>query len=214
MRARCLTVLAPIMLATVLSSGCALKRSKGSQIYVLDSITAAGAGAATLREAPSSVVGVLKVTVPGWIDRPEITRRAQGGEIVADEFARWGEPIGRGIQRVLTENLATLLPDRRVVPAPFAPSLIVHHRVDVTITEATRQPDGTVLVEARFALMGPKGETLVQHRSSHRAGAAVAGSGGAVTGTSEALAGLSRDIADALRTLPLPAEEKPNDSVR
>jgi len=214
MRARCLTVLAPIMVAIVLSSGCALKRSKGSQIYVLDSIAATDTAGATLREAPLSVVGVLKVTVPGWIDRPEMTRRAQGGEIVADEFARWGEPIGRGIQRVLTENLATLLPDRRVVPAPFAPSLVVHHRVDVTITEATRQADGTVLVEARFALVGPKGETLVQQRSSHRASAVAAGSGGAVTGTSEALAGLSRDIADALRALPLPTEEKPNGSVR
>lgn len=216
MRARCLTVLAPILVATVLSSGCVLKRSKGAQIYVLDPVAAAGAGAgsATLREAPLSVVGVLKVTVPGWIDRPEITRRAEGGEIVADEFARWGEPIGRGIQRVLTENLAALLPDHRVVAAPFAPSLVVHHRVDVTITEATRQTNGTVLVEARFALVGPKGETLVQQRSSHRARGAVAGSLGAVTGASEALGGLSRDIADALRALPPPAEEKPNAFVR
>lgn len=214
MRARRLTFLAPIIVAFVLSSGCALKRSKHAQIYVLDSITAADAGAATLRDAPLSVVGVLKVTVPGWIDRPEITRRAEGGEIVADDFARWGEPIGRGIQRVLTENLATLLPDRRVVAAPFAPSVVVHHRVDVTITEATRQADGTVLVEARFALIGPKGESLVQQRSSHRARATVAGSGGVVTGANEALAGLSRDIADALRSLPLPAEEKPNGSVR
>ena len=209
MHARRLTVLAPILAATVLSSGCALKRSKYAQIYVLDSIAATGAGAATLREAPLSVVGVLRVTVPGWIDRPEIARRAEGGQIVADEFARWGEPIGRGIQRVLTENLATMLPDRRLVAAPFAPSVVVHHRVDVTITEATRQADGTVLVEARFAWLGPKGQTLVQQRSSHRAGAAVAGSGGAVTGTSEALVGLSRDIADALRALPLPAKEKP-----
>ena len=216
MRARRLLIfLAPIMAAVVLSSGCALKRSRHAQIYVLDSIPAAGAGAATLREAPLSVVGVLRVTVPGWIDRPEIARRTEGGEIVADDFARWGEPIGRGIQRVVTENLATLLPDRRVVAAPFAPGVDVHHRVDVTITEATRQADGTVLVEARFALIGPKGETLVQQRSSHRAGAAVAGSGGAVTGTSEALAGLSRDIADALRALPPPtAEEKSTGSVR
>lgn len=213
MRARCLAVLAPIIVATVFSSGCVLKRSKGAQIYVLDSITAAGAGAATLREAPLSLVGVLKVTVPGWIDRPEITRRAEGGEIVADEFARWGEPIGRGIQRVLTENLATLLPEHRVVAAPFAPSLAVHHRVDVTITEATRQADGTVLVEARFAWLGSKGETLVQRRSSHRARAARVGSGQTsgetAAATSEALAGLSRDIAEALRALPAPAEETP-----
>lgn len=214
MRARCLTVLAPILVAAaVLSSGCVLKRSKGAQIYVLDAITPAVADAATLRETPLSVVGVLRVTVPGWIDRPEITRRAEGGEIVADEFARWGEPIGRGIQRVLSENLATLLPEHRVVAAPFAPGVAVDHRVDITITEATRQADGSVLVEARFALLGPKG-TLLQQRSSHRARASVAGSGsgGAVTGTSEALAGLSRDIADALRSLPLPMEVKPNGS--
>jgi len=213
MRVKRLTALAPIVVAAaVLSSGCVLKRSKGAQIYVLDAITPAGVDAATLRETPLSVVGVLRVTVPGWIDRPEITRRAEGGEIVADEFARWGEPIGRGIQRVLTENLAALLPEHRVVAAPFAPGVAVDHRVDITITEATRQADGSVLVEARFALIGAKG-TLVQQRSSHRARAAVAGSGGAVTGANEALAGLSRDIADALRALPPPAEEKPDGSV-
>lgn len=204
MRARCLTVLATIVAATVLSSGCVLKRSKGAQIYVLDAVAAGGVSAVKLRDTPLSVVGVLKVTVPGWIDRPEITRRAEGGEIVADEFARWGEPIVRGIQRVLSENLATLLPDHRVVAAPFAPSLVVHHRVDVTIIEATRQADGTVLVEARFAWLGPKGETLVQQRSSHRVKRAAVGSGGAVTGASEALAGLSRDIADALRAMDVP----------
>lgn len=213
MRARCLIVLASIISSTVVS-GCALKRSKVAQIYILNSITPADAAAATLREAPISAVGVLRVTVPGWIDRAEITRRGAGGEIVADEFARWGEPIGRGIQRVLTENLAALLPDRRVVAAPFAPSLAVLHRVDVTITEAARQADGTVLVEARFALVGPKGETLAQQRASHRVTITGSGPGGVVTGTSEALAGLSRDIAEALRALPLPAEEKPDGSPR
>ena len=112
---------------------------------------------------------------------------------------------------MLSENLATLLPEHRVVAAPFAPGVAVDHRVDITITEATRQADGSVLVEARFALLGPKG-TLLQQRSSHRARASVAGSGGAVTGVNEALARLSRDIADALRSLPLPTDVKPNGS--
>ena len=108
------------------------------------------------------------MTVPGWIDRPQITGRAASGQIVTDEFARWGEPIDRGIQRVVAENLAALLPDRRVVAAPFAPSLAIDQRVDVRITEAARQVDGSVLVEARWAVLGPRGETLGQHRSSHR----------------------------------------------
>jgi uncharacterized protein len=208
MRARALAVLVPILAAAALLGGCVLKRSKPAQTYVLDPLAAPGALAP--RETPLAVVGVLKVTVPGWIDRPQVTGRAASGQIVTDEFARWGEPIGRGIQRVVAENLAALLPDRRVMAAPFAPSQAVDQRVDLGITEAARQVDGSVLVEARWAVLGPKGETLLQRRSSHRANPTAAGPAGAVAGASEALAGLSRDIADALRDLPLPpAEEKP-----
>ncbi len=200
MRARALAVLVPTLAAAVLLGGCVLKRSKPAQTYVLDPLAAAGAAAPL--ETPLGVVGVLKVTVPGWIDRPQVTGRAASGQVVADEFARWGEPIGRGVQRVVAENLAALLPDRRVVAAPFAPSQAVDRRVDLGITEAARQADGSVLVEARWAVLGPKGETLVQHRSSHRASPTAPGPAGAVAGASEALASLSRDIAEALKALP------------
>jgi len=202
MRARALAVLAPTLAAAVLLGGCVLKRSTPAQTYVLDPLAAAGASAP--RETPLAVVGVLKVAVPGWIDRPQVTRRAATGQVVVDELARWGEPIGRGIQRVVAENLAVLLPDRRVVAAPFAPGEAIDLRLDLGITEAARQVDGSVLVEGRWAVLGPKGETLVQHRSSHRANPTAAGAAGAVTGASEALAGLSREIADALRALPTP----------
>jgi uncharacterized lipoprotein YmbA len=200
MRARALAVLVPTLAVAALLGGCVLKRSKPAQTYVLDPLAAAGS--ASPRETPLGVVGVLKVTVPGWIDRPQVTGRATSGQIVTDEFARWGEPIGRGIQRVVAENLAALLPDRRVVAAPFAPSQAVDQRVDLGITEAARQADGSVLVEARWAVLGPNGETLVQRRSSHRASPTAAGPAGAVAGASEALAALSRDIAEVVRALP------------
>jgi hypothetical protein len=206
MRTRALAVLVPTLAAAALLGGCVLKQSKPAQTYVLDSLAAPGTTAP--RETPLGVVGVLKVTVPGWIDRPQITGRAASGQIVTNEFARWGEPIGRGIERVVAENLAALLPDRRVVAAPFAPSQTIDQRVDLGITEAARQVDGSVLVEARWAVLGPKGETLLQRRSSHRASPTAAGPAGAVAGASEALAGLSRDIADALRALPVPAREE------
>ena len=64
------------------------------------------------------------------------------------------------------ENLATLLPRRRVVMAPYAPSQAVSLRVDLTLVEAGRQTDGNILLEARWALLGEKGETLVQRRTA------------------------------------------------
>jgi uncharacterized lipoprotein YmbA len=201
MRALRLPLLVPALAGLVLAFGC-LKRTKVSETYVLDPVAARGAP--TPSETPEAVVGVLPVGVPGWIDRPQVTERAATGQIVANEFARWGEPIAKGVQRVLAENLAALAPTRRIVVAPFAPNQIVHYRVDVTLSEAARQPDGSVLVEARWALLGPHGATLVQRRSSHRAQPAAAGAAGAVAGVNEAIAALSREIAEALRALPLP----------
>ena len=201
MRARTLPLLVPALGGLVLLGGC-LKRTKISETYVLDPVAARDAASPSL--TPEAVVGVLKVTVPGWIDRPQVTGRSSTGQILTDEFARWGEPVAKGVQRVVAENLAALLPTRRIVVAPFSPNQVVHHRVDITLSEAARQADGSVLVEARWALLGPRGATLVQRRTSHRAHPTAAGAAGAVTGASEAIAELSREIAGALRALPLP----------
>ncbi len=201
MRARTLRLLAPALGGLALLGGC-LSRSKVSELYVLEPTAARATVPAG--QAPEAVVGVGKVTVPAWIDRPQVAGRSATGQIVVNEYARWGEPVAKGIQRVVAENLAALLPTRRVVAAPYSPALVVHNRVDITLLEAARQADGSVLVEARWALVGPRGATLVQRRSSNRAHPTATGPAGAVSGTSEALGELSREIADALRELPLP----------
>jgi len=204
MRARALSLLVPALGGLFLLGRC-LKRSKLAETYVLDPVAARDA--ASPSQTPEAVVGVLRVTVPGWIDRPQVTGRSSTGHVRTDESARWGEPIARGVQRVVAENLAALLPTRRIVVAPFSPDQVVHHRVDITLSEAARQADGSVLVEARWALVGPRGATLVKRRTSHRAHPTAAGSAGAVTGASEAIAELSREIAAALRALPLASAE-------
>jgi uncharacterized lipoprotein YmbA len=69
------------------------------------------------------------VDVPDWLARPQVTGRAASGEVVSDELSRWGEPLARGVQRVVAENLASLLPARRVLAAPFPPRESVDQRV-------------------------------------------------------------------------------------
>lgn len=187
--------------AALLLGGCVFGKSKHAQTYVLDATIEPGAAAT----AAESVLGVLKVTVPGWLDRPQITGRGSSGEVVADEYARWGEPIARGIQRVMAENLAALLPDRRLVTAPFPPSVPIDLRLELTIDEAARQADGSVRVTARWAVLAPGGVSLAHGRSSHSARPTAPGAGGVVAGSNEALAALSREIADAVRALPAPA---------
>jgi uncharacterized lipoprotein YmbA len=192
-------LLAVLVLPVVLAA--CVTRHSSARLYVLEAAVAREAAAAA--EVPGAVLGVSKVSVPAWIDRPEITSRTAKGHVVPDDESRWGEPLSRGIQRVMAENLAALLPDRHVVTAPFAARQAVDHRLEVNVTEAARQADGMVLVEARWVVFDSSGKLLVSRRSSHRTGPATA-PGGAVTATSEALGLLSRDIAEAVRALPPP----------
>jgi uncharacterized lipoprotein YmbA len=205
MRARRLAALA-LLVAAGPAAGC-LKRSPVARTYVLD---APSAGAAeTPPSAPVALVGVERVSVPDWLDRPQLTGRSASGEVVADEFSRWGEPLPRGVQRVLAENLALLLPDRRVVAAPFSPRDRVDHFVGVTVLEAARQADGSVLLECRWTLLASDGSVLARRRSSHRATPNVPGAAGAVAGLNEAVASLGRELAEVLRAQPLPARPDP-----
>lgn len=191
-------VLAALALAA--SWGCLVGRSREARTFVLDPL--ATRGAAPPAVIPAAVLGVARVTVPGWIDRPQVTARGPAGEILTDDFSRWGEPIAKGIQRVVAENLAALLPDRRVLVAPFANGVTIDHRLEVTLVEAARQTDGSVLLDARWEVVGAAGEVLLRRRSSHRAEGLAAGAAGAVAGASEALAALSREIAEAVAGLP------------
>ena len=111
MRARRLAALA-LLVAAGPAAGC-LKRSAVARTFILDPLPAAAAE--TPPPAPVALVGVERVDVPDWLDRPQVTGRSASGEVVADEFSRWGEPLPRGVQRVVAENLVVLLPDRRVV---------------------------------------------------------------------------------------------------
>lgn len=205
MRARRLAAFVAL-LAAALAAGC-LKRSGVARTYVLDPLPASTAP--TPPPAPLSVVGVERVDVPDWLDRPQITGRAASGEVLADEFSRWGEPLPRGVQRVLAENLVVLLPDRRVVSAPFSPRDSVDHSVEVTVLEAARQADGSVLLECRFTVLAKDGAVLARRRSSHRASPTTPGPAGAVAGLNEALASFSRELADVLRASPARAGQAP-----
>jgi uncharacterized lipoprotein YmbA len=214
MRAHAVLALAGAAVAATLP-GCVLKRSRDASVFVLEPLAARGAEAVPAADppaadslaAPGRVVGVLPVTVPGWIDRPQITARAEGSRIAPDELARWGEPVARGVQRVIAENLAALLPGYRVLSAPWPNTETVGPRVEITLTELARQADGSVALEARWAVIGADRRAIGQRRSAHRQMAAP-GAGGTVEAASALLAVLSREIAEALSHVP-PSDLEP-----
>ena len=115
MRARLVALL--VLPGLVLGvAGCVPKRTPEARFFVLRSLVEPPATPAA--DAPASLVGVLPVRMPGYIDRPQLVTWTAPGELRIDEFLRWAEPLDAGITRTVAENLDALLPESHVVRFP------------------------------------------------------------------------------------------------
>ena len=150
-------------------TGCSLpaqlKSSPAVRYYVLSSPLPASSS------TESAGIGVLPVTLPGYLTRQQIVLRdADGINITINEYDRWGESLGQGISRVLCDALAVhgipALPLRTGAKVTDKLMLDVR-RLDgplegnVTLDVVWRlQRDGDVLKSAQFVTSRPAGDTI------------------------------------------------------
>ena len=153
-------------------------------------------------------MGLLPVTLPGYLERPQLITWVSSGELRVDEYLRWAEPLDAGLSRTLAANLQALLPESRVMRAPWPSRAALGARVRVELQRFGPQVSGEVVLEGRFAVLPADGERPLAVRSvALSRGPLAAGSSGidaalGVEAMSELVADLARDIAAAIRTLP------------
>jgi uncharacterized lipoprotein YmbA len=140
------------------------------------------------------VIGVGPVTVPAYLDRPQIVMRPAPDTIAVMEFEQWGEPLRDGVMRVLAVNLARLLPDSLVVVFPWRSTEKVRYQVIVEIAQMDG-PAGSIALDARWRVADPSGSEVAARVSRVTESA---GSGTAAAAVSRALGALSREIAREL----------------
>ena len=188
--------------------GCvSLKRTPEARFFTLGPIAEPPASAASNR-ASVGAVGVLRVSLPGFLARPQLVAWSGPGEVRIDEFLRWVEPLDAGVQRVLAEDLARLLPSYDVVTAPWPRSAALRCRVRAELVRFGRQPGGEVLLSGRFVLLHGQSERALFSRDVElRRDPGQADPGRAVEAMNALLADLAAQIARAIGTLPEEAGE-------
>ena len=160
----------PAALALILMlTGCSLpaqfKPSPSVRYYVLSSPLPPSSSS----EAPS--IGVLPVTLPGYLMRQQIVvRNGDGVNITVSDFDRWGESLGQGISRVLCDSLAV----RGVSALPLRTGAKVNEKLmldvrrldgpiggNATLDVVWRlQRDGEVLTSGHIVKTRPAGDSL------------------------------------------------------
>ena len=144
------------------------------------------------------ILGLGPVTIPGYLDRPQIVVRLSEYEVALAEADRWAEPLGGHFTRTLGENLSMLLPGSSSVEYPWYESEAPDFALSLEVRRFEADAAGGVVLDATWRLS--RGSTVVDGGAT-RIDESASGPErtAAVAAQSRALAQLSSDIAAGVR---------------
>ena len=174
--------------------------STPSRFYILNTLPASETVPATAAER-GPVIGVGPITLPKYLDRPQIVTRASRNQLALGEFDRWAEPLQDNISRVLAENLARLIPTDQVLLQAWPRSATLDYQVTVEVLQFDGWLGGESTLLARWSILDG-----AEHELFNRMVHLHAPTGGRdyeamVVVMNQMIETLSRDIAMAIQRL-------------
>ena len=176
-----------------------------TQFYLVPPLTGADTAPPASAGQRDLTLGVGPVTVPPYLDRPQIVTRTSRAKLALADFDQWAAPLADTIARVLAENLSLLIPTERVVLHPWSRTIDPDYQVTVEVLQFERGPGGQVVLAARWSLLDRDGKELVLRTSRLSQAASGADYEATVTAMGRTLEALAQDIATTLRSLAPPA---------
>jgi uncharacterized lipoprotein YmbA len=187
-----------LILLTVFLAGCGAKNSY--RYYTLAPIPADPDGRNVEPGAPQIVLGIGPVTIPDYLDRPQIVTRTSRNELTLSEYRRWAGSLSSDVSRVLEENLDAMLSADGVDVVSWCRGVPNDYRVAVQITRFDVREGADVELKAQWVIYAKDGkQVLLLRESDIRKSVAGSGYDSAVEEMGQALAGLSRDILQGVR---------------
>ncbi len=154
-RPRHVGLLALLALSCILAA-CA--ESQPSRFYMLSSLPPAEASGSG---KPLSV-GVGPISMPEYLNRPQIVTRETDTKLSLAEFERWGEPLGDLFSQVMAANLSSLLQTERVYSLPRRRTASLDYQVEIDIHRFDADQLGLIYLTARWSLYGKGGKKLLK----------------------------------------------------
>ncbi len=149
----------PCLLLGLLLSGCSNigQKSTPAKFYVLSALPQSTEPLPEFKDNPPSV-GVPQVVLPSYLDRPQITYRLNGNEVQFSEFARWAEPLGDGITRVLRQNLTELMGAGKVAAFPWMQPYPRSLTFSVVVSDFAANVDGKAELSVIYRIADSKNQ--------------------------------------------------------
>jgi len=174
--------------------------STPSRFYILNTLSTSETRAATAAER-GPVIGVGPITLPKYLDRPQIVTRASRNQLALGEFDRWAEPLQENVSRVLGENLALLIPTDHILLNPWPRSAPVDYQVTVEVRHFDGWLGGESVLLALWSILDGAERQLISKRAFLNAPVGGRDYEAIVVAMNQMVESLSRDIAAAIHSL-------------
>ncbi len=148
MRIKKRIVLSTLLLLGLLT-GCVTKPSPQVSYYVLSAMH--DIGNKTMKQAP--VVELSSLQLPHYLDRPQLVTRPTPQRLKIHDQHRWGDNLGRNLERVMADNLTSLLGVQVFLVPHLLPA--VDYRVVIEVHQFERIHDDQVRLRAQWSLITP-----------------------------------------------------------
>jgi uncharacterized lipoprotein YmbA len=135
-----------------------------TRFYVLSAIGDKAEG------APANVsVGVGPISLPQYLDRPQIVTRLGSNQLVVGEFDQWGGQLDDNVARTLAGNLSILLQTDRIQLYPWKDAESLNYAVAVDVINFEQDVDGSSLLDVYWSLVDARGEKVkLRRHASYR----------------------------------------------
>jgi uncharacterized lipoprotein YmbA len=156
------------------------------------------------RSAQGLVIGLGPITLPQYLDRPDIVTRQGANQMRLADLNKWAEPLEPMLTRIMAEDLYALLDANDVIPIPQRGDIPLDRIVEVDIARFDADESGEVVFDARWRIYRGDNETLVVSGRSKitEQGAPIPDYNSIVAAMSRAIGRASEEIADAIASPP------------
>ena len=193
-------IAAAALLLAVSLGGCGT--SPNSRFYTLTSLPPPEKPGDAKNGGKDVVVGLGPVSIPDYLDRPQIAIRSSRNELVLGEFDRWAGSLRSDVARVLMENLSTLMAADAVSVVSWRQGIPSDFRVAVDVSRFDIRSGKDVILKVQWVVFSKDGKGVLLMKESEIVEPLTgAGYESAVDCMDRALEALGREIALGVKSV-------------
>jgi len=143
-----------VILFASLCTGCTIfpPHVDNTRYFILSSQASASSAVPFASGASTPTIGLGPITIPGYLDRPEVVTRVSSTELKVSENNRWGERLRSNVATALAQDLSNQMPGVDLVKFPWPLTPAPNYQVSISFEQLELTGDGQAQVNARWTI--------------------------------------------------------------